>query len=99
MEVMELLQITKDTSPLAPEVLRDVGPLQLGEVVLPNVTQSLHIFPLCGQQLLHDLLQFPAPENKRVKVIEQEDYLSFRLHEGGKYYLQSHTTIAVCCCE
>lgn len=59
-EVVELFQIPKDDAPLAPEVLGHVDPLHLREVILSNVTQSPHILPLCGQQLLHDPLQFPV---------------------------------------
>lgn len=59
-EVVEFFQIPEDDPPLAPEVLGHVGPLQLGEVVLSNVAQSLHVLPFCGQQLLHDPLQFPV---------------------------------------
>lgn len=58
-EVVELFQIPKHDPPLAPEVLGHVHSLQLREVVLSNVTQSLGVLPLCGQQLLHDPLQFP----------------------------------------
>lgn len=57
-EVVEFFQIPKDDSPLAPEVLGHVGPLQLREVVLSNIAQSLYVLPFCGQQLLHDPLQF-----------------------------------------
>ena len=59
-KLMEFLQVAKDAPPLAPEVLGHVCSLQLGEVVLSNITQSLHILPLCGQQLLHDFLQLPV---------------------------------------
>lgn len=69
-EVVEFLQVPEDAPPLAPEVLRDVGPLQLREVVFSNVTQSLHILPLRGQQLLHYPPQFPVPPagNEKCKI-------------------------------
>lgn len=66
-EVVKLFQIPKDDPPLAPEVLGHVEPLQLGEVVLSNVAQSLHVLPLCGQQLLHDPLQSPVQTVEEVK--------------------------------
>lgn len=66
-EVVELFQIPKDDPPLAPEVLGHVCPLQFGEVVLSNVTQSLHVLPLCGQQLLHDPWQFPVQTVEEIK--------------------------------
>lgn len=66
-EVVKLFQIPKDDPPLAPEVLGHVDPLQLGEVVLSNVTQCLYILPLCGQQLLHDPLQLPGQTVEDIK--------------------------------
>lgn len=85
-EVVELFQIPKDDPPLAPEVLGHVCPLQFGEVVLSNVTQSLHVLPLCGQQLLHDPWQFP------VQTVEELKSHIDKI-QGPKVPKKSHTTI------
>lgn len=51
-KVMQLFQVPEDAPPLSPEVLGDVCSLQLGEVVLSDITQGFDVLPLCGQQLL-----------------------------------------------
>ena len=66
-EVMQLLQVAEDHAPLAPQVLRHVHPLQLWEVVVPDVAQRAHVLPLGAQQLLQDLLQLPVMKDETVK--------------------------------
>ncbi|TNN53904.1 hypothetical protein EYF80_035881 [Liparis tanakae] len=63
-EVVEFLQVAEDAGPLAPEALRDVGPLQLRQVVLPDEAQGLHVLPLRGQQLLQDQARLPGAHER-----------------------------------
>lgn len=59
-EVVQLLQVAKDDSPLAPQVLGYVGSVQQGEVVGEDVGQRADVLPLGEEQLLQDSLQPPG---------------------------------------
>lgn len=76
MEIVQLLQVPKDVPPLASEVLRDVAPLQLGEIVLTDITQGLYVLPLCGQQLFHDPLQLPVSQTQDFVRVETQKQVS-----------------------
>lgn len=76
-KIVELFQIPENAAPLAPEVLRDVCSLQLGKVVFSDVTQSFDILPLCGQELLQDLQDFPVPREGNEKC-KFTDFIKLR---------------------
>lgn len=59
-EVVQLLQVAEDDTPLAPQILGDVGSVQQGEVVGEDIGQRADILPLGEQQLLQDSLQPPV---------------------------------------
>lgn len=54
-EVNQLFQVAEDDAALAPQVLRQVGPLHLGEVVVDDVAQRAYVLPLCRHHLVHDV--------------------------------------------
>ena len=56
MEVQDVLQVPKHHAALASELLGQVWPLHLREVLLCHVAQGPHILPLRGNHLLHDVL-------------------------------------------
>lgn len=57
-EVTQLLQIPKNNAALPSQVLRKVQPLHLREVVLDDVAERSHVLSLCGDHLVHDVLDF-----------------------------------------
>ena len=56
-EVHQLLQVPEDDAALSPQVLGQVWPLHLGEVVADDVTQGAHVLALRGDHLVHDVPQ------------------------------------------
>lgn len=56
-EVHQLFQVAEDNAAFTPQVLRQVSPLHLGEVVVNDVAQRAHVFPLCRNHLVHDVTQ------------------------------------------
>lgn len=59
-EVQKFLQVPKDDRALSPQVLRDVDPVHLREVVVDDVAQRANVLPLRGHHLLHDVTQLTA---------------------------------------
>lgn len=59
-EVQKFLQVPEDDGALPPQVLREVGPVHLWEVVMDDVPQRADVLPLCGHHLLHDVPQLTA---------------------------------------
>lgn len=59
-EVVKLLQISKDNASLSPQVLGDVWSVQQGEVVGQDVAKGANILPFCKHKLLQDTLQPPS---------------------------------------
>ena len=66
-EVVEFLQVPKDHGPLPPEVLRQVRPVQQGEVVSQDVAQRSNILALGVEQLLQDSLQTPDQQTRDLR--------------------------------
>lgn len=64
-EVPQLLHVAKDDGALPPQVLRQVQPLHLREVVLDDVVEGAHVLPLRGDHLVHDVLYFAGEQNER----------------------------------
>lgn len=58
-EVMQLLQVSKDDASLAPKILGNVLSVQQREVVSQDVIQWADILPLCDHQLFQHPLQPP----------------------------------------
>lgn len=66
-EVHQLLQVAEDDAALAPQVLRQVGALHLGEVVVDDVAQRAHVLPLRRHHLVYDVTQFTVEGEKEAE--------------------------------
>lgn len=55
MKVHQLLQVSEDDTTLSPQVLWHVSALHLREIVVNDVPQRTHIFPLCCYHLIYDV--------------------------------------------
>lgn len=64
-EVAQLLHVSEDDAALPSEVLRQVWPLHLREVMLHDVGEGTHVLSLCGDHLVHDVLDFTAWNNSK----------------------------------
>lgn len=54
-EVHQLLQVSEDDAALSPQVLWQVSALHLREIVVNDVPQRTHIFPLRCYHLIYDV--------------------------------------------
>lgn len=64
MKVPQLLHIPKNDAALSPQILGQVQPFHLREIVLNDVAEGANVLPFSGNHLIHDVLHFTAEEEK-----------------------------------
>lgn len=67
-EIPQFLHVPKNDAALSPEVLGQVKPLHLREIMLDDVAQGANVLPLSGNHLIHDVLHFTG-EHKDIKKL------------------------------
>lgn len=65
-EVPQLLHVPENDAALPSQVLGQIQPLHLGEIVLDDVAEGADVLPLRGNHLVHDVLHFAAAQNTAV---------------------------------
>lgn len=68
-KVPQLLHVSKNDAALPSQVLGQVQPLHLWEILLDDVAEGADVLPLRGNHLVHDVLHFAAAQNTPVLLV------------------------------
>ena len=81
-KVPQFLHVSKNNTALPPQVLGQVQPLHLGEIVLDDVAEGADVLPLGGDHLVHDVLHFAGEQKDTNKLFNSRRFVQIHSKES-----------------